>query len=77
MKTEKNFTINGIIEITEGDYLGKHFVINKINKSPHTKIPNFISFECSSLNGNISNFKFDNHCSIQIGILTILKRNYG
>ena len=71
MSIEKEFTINGIIEITEGDYSGKFFVIDEINYSPRSKIKDFITFKCSSLNGNISDFKFDNLCSIQIGILTI------
>ena len=73
MSIEKEFTINGIIEVTEGGYSGKFFVIDEIDYCPKSKIKDFITFKCSSLNGRISDFKFDNRCSIQIGLLTIRK----
>lgn len=70
---EKQFCIDGIIEVTEGEHKGKFFVIDEIDESS----PTLTCFKCSYLSGLGMDLKFDNLCARQIGILTVRQRKGG
>ena len=65
------FEINGLVKVTEGSYKDQYFIVTEIDNShPTLQLITCISLTHTDITKNRPDFKFDQLCAIQIGVLT-------